>query len=100
MIDEKVVAHIAHLARIGVEEKDLARFAEDLRSILDYVKTLDEADVSGVSERALVGGSGVLRSDERSAEDDDTKVPNMNPDFLEEQAPGYVDGEVRVPKVL
>lgn len=100
MIDEKLVANIAHLARIGVEEKELDRFVEELRTILGYVKMLDGADVSGIPDRAVVSGSGVLRSDEQSAEDKEAKLPNISLDLLEEQAPGHFDGEVRVPKVL
>lgn len=48
MITKEEVQHIASLARIRVDEKDLTKFQQDLSEILEYFKVLQEADVSRV----------------------------------------------------
>lgn len=48
MITKEEVQHIAQLARIRVDEKDLEKLQHDLSEILEYFGVLQEADVSGV----------------------------------------------------
>lgn len=48
MITKEEVQHIAALARIRVEEKDLEKFQKDLSEILEYFAVLQEAEVSKV----------------------------------------------------
>ena len=47
-VDKKTVAKIAHLARIGVEEKDLDSMTDELNNILNWIEQLNEVDTDGV----------------------------------------------------
>lgn len=65
MITKEEVKHIARLARIGVSEREVEKFSQDLSSVLDWVEELKEVDIrkakeiSSVSER-----KNALREDE------------------------------------
>lgn len=56
MISKEEVQHIAGLARIGVDEKDLEKFAADLSAVLDWISELKEVDVAGVEPTAHITG--------------------------------------------
>jgi aspartyl-tRNA(Asn)/glutamyl-tRNA(Gln) amidotransferase subunit C len=47
-LDRKTVSHIATLARIRLEPKELDALAGELEGILRWVEQLNEVDVSGV----------------------------------------------------
>jgi len=65
MITKEEVQHIAGLARIGVEEKELEKFATDLSVILDWVEQLKEVDVTGVEPTAhITGMENMTKGDE------------------------------------
>lgn len=46
------VQHIARLARVGLSEEDIDRFAEQLSEILDYFERLRQVDTEGVPPTA------------------------------------------------
>lgn len=48
MISKEEVQHIAQLARIRVDKKDVEKLQKDLSEILEYFNVLGEVDVSGV----------------------------------------------------
>ena len=48
MISKKEVQHIAKLARLGLEEKEIEEMRKELSLILDYFNLLKEVDVSRV----------------------------------------------------
>ncbi|MFW6303574.1 MAG: Asp-tRNA(Asn)/Glu-tRNA(Gln) amidotransferase subunit GatC [Candidatus Sumerlaeota bacterium] len=48
MINEEEVRHIALLSRLECSDAEIARFADDLNSILDYVGKLRELETDGV----------------------------------------------------
>lgn len=54
-LDAATVRRIAKLARIRVEEEEVAVLAAELNGILGYVAQLDEVDVTGVEP--LSGGA-------------------------------------------
>ncbi|MDP1619519.1 MAG: Asp-tRNA(Asn)/Glu-tRNA(Gln) amidotransferase subunit GatC [Candidatus Moranbacteria bacterium] len=56
MITKEEVQHIAGLARIGVDEKDLDKFAADLSAVLDWIEELKEVEVEGVEPTAHITG--------------------------------------------
>ena len=56
MISKDEVKHIAALARIGLEEKEIEKFSHDLSSILDFIEQFKEVDVSGVEPTAHITG--------------------------------------------
>ena len=64
MLSIEETKHIAALARIGVTEKELEKFSADLTAVLDWIKLLEEADISDVSPMARVSGAiNVSRED-------------------------------------
>ncbi len=50
MINKKEIKHIAKLARLGLSEEELKSMQKNFSSILDYVKKLEEADVSEIDD--------------------------------------------------
>ncbi len=48
MISKEEVQHIAQLARIRVDEKDIVKLQQDLSEILEYFSVLQRVDVSKV----------------------------------------------------
>lgn len=51
-INENQVKKIANLARIHVDEKDIAQYAEDMASILDLISILDNYDLKDIEPMA------------------------------------------------
>ena len=47
-IDDKLVRRIAHLARIRVDDEEVAALGKELSSILNFVEQLSELDTEGV----------------------------------------------------
>lgn len=93
MIDEKIVKHVANLARLEIKEADISKLSNQLSKIIQYVETINELDLQGVKPTShAVGVSNVFRADEVVH----TKVR----DKLLEQAPESEGGFFRVPKVL
>jgi aspartyl-tRNA(Asn)/glutamyl-tRNA(Gln) amidotransferase subunit C len=64
MITKKEVQHIANLARIGLDEKEVKKYSQDLSSILDWVEQLKEVDIAGAEPTAhITGMENVARED-------------------------------------
>ena len=49
------VAHVALLARLGLDEDERRRIGGELDLILDHISALQRADISAVPETAQVG---------------------------------------------
>lgn len=65
MISEDQVEHVAKLARLKLSDDEVKRFSGQLGDVLDYMKILEEADVSDVQETSQVTGlTNVSQSDE------------------------------------
>lgn len=56
MVTKDEVKHIAALARIGLDDKELKKYSKDLSSILDWMEQLKEVDVSSVEPTAHITG--------------------------------------------
>lgn len=56
MINKREVKHIAALARIGLTDGEVDKFAVDLSAILDWVEELKKADVSKAEPTAHITG--------------------------------------------
>jgi aspartyl-tRNA(Asn)/glutamyl-tRNA(Gln) amidotransferase subunit C len=64
MISKEEVKHIAGLARIGLDEKEIEKLSHDMSSILDWIEQLKEVDVSGVEPTAHITGlKNIVRED-------------------------------------
>ncbi|HPN96247.1 MAG TPA: Asp-tRNA(Asn)/Glu-tRNA(Gln) amidotransferase subunit GatC [Candidatus Moranbacteria bacterium] len=58
------VKHIAELARIGLDEKEIEKFSTDLSSILDFVEQLKEVDIDKAEAMAHITGlENITRED-------------------------------------
>lgn len=58
------VKKIAHLARLGLTDEEIERFAPQLTDILTFVELLNEVDTTGVPETCQVTGlANVTRKD-------------------------------------
>lgn len=87
------VAKIAKLARLELSDQELAKYADQLSQILEYVNKLEEVDTDKVEITAQVTGLvNVLRDDEVEACD---KIEQ-----LLAQVPEVVDGGVKVKSVF
>lgn len=87
LIDPKETQALADMLRIGISEDEAKRFAADMSSVLDYVRLLDELDVSGVDPMGVgAGGYAYLRED----------VPgeSLSPEDLESLSGGSFDPQL------
>lgn len=65
MLSKEDVRHIAKLARLGLNEEEVAKFATQLSDILSYVELLNEVDVKNVQPTSQVTGLlNIKRKDE------------------------------------
>ena len=63
-LDKATVSHIAHLARIKVDEVQLETMVGELNNILSWIEQLNEVDTDGVEPLASVTGHALpLRAD-------------------------------------
>ncbi len=64
-LSREEVQHIAQLARVGLDEDEIARFREHLSDILDYFQRLRQVDTEGVPPTAhTLPLHNVVRADE------------------------------------
>ena len=64
MITSDQVKHIAKLARLGIKDADVEKFASQLSSIFGYIEQLNEVDVENVLPTSQVTGlENVMRED-------------------------------------
>ncbi|MEO5988497.1 MAG: Asp-tRNA(Asn)/Glu-tRNA(Gln) amidotransferase subunit GatC [Candidatus Eisenbacteria bacterium] len=63
-IDEQEVARIAELARLEIPAGDKAKVAAQLSSVLEFVATLGQLDLSGCEPTAFAPAEAPLRADE------------------------------------
>jgi aspartyl-tRNA(Asn)/glutamyl-tRNA(Gln) amidotransferase subunit C len=81
MISKSEVQHIAALARIGIDEKEIDKLAKDLSGILDWVEKLKEVDITGVESTAhITGVNNVTREDNMADFADKNKIVDLFPE--------------------
>ena len=92
-LSNKEIQHIANLARLHISDEEISVYKDQIESILDYVKKLQDVDTEGISELAhAVGLSNVLGKDKVIQSDKDTKdliienFPQKEGDLLSVQA--------------
>ena len=92
-IDRDEIARIAHLARLEVNDEAVARTAEELANILDFVGRMDAVDTSDVTPMAHP-----LDANQRLREDQITETDRRSE--FQEVAPTVENGFYLVPKVI
>jgi len=96
MIDKEQVKHIAKLARIRLNEKEVEKFKRELSSVLDYVEKLKEVDTENVEPISQVTGlENVMREDIPAR---DKKKERRSK--LIKQAPRRKGDYFKVPRIL
>lgn len=95
MLTKQEVKKVAKLARLGLTDKEVAKYQKELSAVLDYFEKLKEVDIAGVepmSHSVLV--ENVMRHDvqETRSKKQETK--------LMEQAPDTKNSYLKVKSVL
>lgn len=84
------VRHIARLARLELSNHEVARFQAELSKILEYVAQIEALEAGPAAEPP--GADQPLRGDIVET------WPDVRP--LHDEAPEFVDGTYRVPRVV
>lgn len=92
-LDKATIAHIAHLARIRVEDDELERLAGELNNIIGWAEQLAEVDTEGVAPMSSVVEVALPRRED-AVTDGDCR------DDLLKNAPAAERGFFTVPKVV
>jgi aspartyl-tRNA(Asn)/glutamyl-tRNA(Gln) amidotransferase subunit C len=64
-VDATTVKRIARLARIRIEENEVASYQDELNAILGFVEQLQEVDVEGVEPMTSVTPMSLRRRDDQ-----------------------------------
>lgn len=84
LINAEETTALADMLRIRLNAEEAERFSHDMSSVLDYVRLLDEVDVTGVDAMA-VGLAGYARLR------DDVPAPSLPTTDLEMMSGGAFD---------
>jgi len=95
MINKEEVKHIADLARLGLTEKELESMQKNFSSILDYVETLKEVDVSSIEKSFSERGARNI-----TREDVAVETPKEERDRLIDMFPETKDNYLKTKKIL
>ena len=92
-IDEAQVRTVAKLARLELNDDEVARFSVELSSILGYIEKLGELDTDNVEPLAhCLPIHNVFR--------EDVPKPSLENDVALANAPARYDEYFKVPKIL
>ena len=90
MLEREQVVHVARLARLELDEAELAKMATELSAVLDHVERIRELDLAEVPPTShAVDVAGVMRPDEPQ--------PSLPRDVILAAAPEPVEGGFGVP---
>jgi aspartyl-tRNA(Asn)/glutamyl-tRNA(Gln) amidotransferase subunit C len=90
MLEREQVLHVAKLAKLQLDDAELAQMAGELSSVLEHVERIRELDLADVEPTShAVDVAGVMRADE--------PVPCLDRDAVLAAAPEPVDGGFGVP---
>lgn len=91
-IDDKLLTHIAALARLSLSAEETRSLARDLREILKYAASLDALDLQGVPPMSHATEGERFRPDEPRHE--------LTREQALQNAPDQEAGLFRVPQVI
>ncbi len=92
-ITKEDIIHVANLARLEVDEKDIETFAGQLGEVLEYVNTLNRVDTEGVPPTShAISLTNAFR--------EDVETEHLDRDKALGNAPEKEDGSFLVPKVV
>lgn len=95
MLSAEDVRHIAHLARLGLDDAEVEMYRKDLSSILEYFTELDAVDTADVAPIGhITGMTNVYREDVAASVSDEERS------LIMEQVPQTRSGFVKVKSVF
>jgi aspartyl-tRNA(Asn)/glutamyl-tRNA(Gln) amidotransferase subunit C len=92
-VDAATVRKIGRLARIRIEDGEVAKYQDELNAILGFVEQLAEVDVTGVEPMTSVTPMTLRRRD-------DVVTDGGYPEHIVANAPLSEDNFFMVPKVV
>lgn len=92
-IDEKTVAKIATLARIRLDDKEVAGYAGELDQIMSWIEELQEVDTDGVEPMTSVVDMDMFKREDKVTD-------GGYQDKILANAPESTEGYFVVPKVV
>lgn len=92
-INDKILKHLAELARIEIDPKNEAKFLSDFKSILSHFEELESLDTSGVAP--MTGGTSLKNI---TREDDFNEIKDQGRGVG--SFPEAKDGYLKVPPVF
>ena len=92
-LNEKDIRHVARLAALEIADDDIAKFGQELSDIIDYIDKLSTVPTPGVVPTSHV--HGVV-----NAFRDDVIKNSLPQEEVAENAPDWVSGSFRVPKII
>jgi len=93
IITKDIIKHVAHLARIELQDKELDKLAPQVKNILDFIDQLNQLDTKDIAPTShILPISNVLREDSPQASLQVEKALN--------NAPQKEDKFFVVPKVI
>lgn len=90
------ILHVATLASLDLSEPEVDRLVGELAAIIDYMKSLDAVDVTGVEPTYQPVLDELPRTELRV----DEVRPSLSPDRVLADAPSSEQGGFAVPRVL
>ena len=92
-ITDEEILHVAHLARLELDEEAIARFSAQIGTVLEYVDQLQQVDTEGVAPTShAISLNNAFREDEEKE--------HLDPEAALANAPEQEDGSFVVPKVV
>lgn len=92
-ITREDVERLADTARLYIMEDEIEQMTEEINKIIEYARTLQEVDTTGVEPTThVIELTNVMR--------DDTPEEGIDRDLLFKNAPDHEDGQFKVPSVL
>ena len=89
------VLHVARLARLELDDDEVAQFQAELSDILNMVEQLSGVDVDGLEPVSQVTGlTNVTRDDVVAA------LPYTNQQLMQNTPDTHTDGSIKVKRVL
>ena len=85
--------HIANLSNLYFSDEELAMYASDMSSVVEFANELSKIDTTGVEiTNSILGEYNIFRKDEIKE--------SFDRDLLLDNAPEQGDGMFKIPKVI
>ena len=101
LITKKLLAHLAHLARLELTEDETTRFSKDLTAIVRHFKDLDSVSGADAAVPMIGGGmrlTNIMRTDRVSLSGEAESVDEEG--HIVRAFPDSHEGHLKVQKIL